>query len=119
MGEERYPDERRILRIFLGELQPVAECALGCDCLLVHAIRRALASNGLDEMRRARRHFNNLPRSAKRRISEGIVARSVGSGSSSAAAQRPGAQATSAFELSEPGVRIEFIRRNPDRGRPA
>jgi hypothetical protein len=73
MEEERYPGERRVLRLFLADLGPVAEGALGHDALLCHAIRRALATNALDAMRHARGLFNHLDREAKQALSEGLV----------------------------------------------
>jgi hypothetical protein len=75
MRRERYPGERLGLRLFLGDLAPLVLVELGCDALLLHAIRRALRSNALDDLRRARRMFNLLPKETKRRLSLGIVAR--------------------------------------------
>jgi hypothetical protein len=77
MVVERYPGECRVLRHFLVELQPVALTSLGRDSMLHHAIRRALAANSLNEMRRARRLFNVLPRALKKSLSDGLVERAV------------------------------------------
>lgn len=75
MERERYPGERGVLRLFLTELRPGVEHELGADSLLLHAIRKALRSGGLDELRRARRHFNALPRDQRQRLSAAVVAR--------------------------------------------
>jgi predicted component of type VI protein secretion system len=75
MTVERYPGERRTLALFLTDLQPVVEAALGRDCLLFHAIRRALGSGELAALRHARGVFNQLPRELKAEVSAGLVAR--------------------------------------------
>lgn len=77
MGRERYPGERGVLRLFLIELRPGVERELGADSLLLHAIRRALRTGGLAELRQARRLFNALPRECRQRLSAAIVARTA------------------------------------------
>jgi hypothetical protein len=74
MQRERYPGEAAGLRNFLAGLLPVAERELGPDSLLLHAIRRALKSGALADLRRARQMFNLLPRERKRALSSGLVA---------------------------------------------
>jgi hypothetical protein len=74
MQRERYPGEATGLRNFLTGLLPVAERELGPDSLLLYAIRRALRSGSLADLRRARRMFNLLPRERKRALSRGFVA---------------------------------------------
>jgi hypothetical protein len=91
MVVERYPGECRVLRHFLVELQPVVLTSLGCDSMLYHAIRRALAANSLNEMRRARRLFNVLPRELKKALSDGLVERAV--------ARQPPSPTTAATEM--------------------
>jgi hypothetical protein len=73
MAAERYPGERRTLRVFLSELEPVVAREFGRDALLVHAVRRALRSDSLDDMRHARCIFNALPRSARKILSDALV----------------------------------------------
>jgi hypothetical protein len=75
MARERYPGESRGLRLFLNEIRVPVEHELGRDALLLHAIRRALRSTSLDELRRARRLFNRLPSAAKQAIARGLVER--------------------------------------------
>lgn len=74
MQRERYPGEATGLRSFLIGLQPIVARELGPDCLLLHAIRRALRTGSLADLRRARQMFNLLPREHKRRLSSGMVA---------------------------------------------
>lgn len=74
MQRERYPGEATGLRSFLIGLQPIVARELGPDCLLLHAIRRALRTGSLADLRRARQMFNLLPREQKRRVSRGMVA---------------------------------------------
>lgn len=82
MQRERYPGEAAGLRNFLAGLLPVVENQLGTNSLLVHAVRRALKSGSLADLRRARQMFNLLPRERKRAISSALVAagREPGSG---------------------------------------
>lgn len=91
MVEERYPGECRVLRHFLAELEPVALSILGQDAMLFHAIRRALVSNALVDMQRARRLFNVLPRELKQRLSEGLVERSAARRPKTRSLERPDA----------------------------
>jgi hypothetical protein len=74
MQRERYPGEATGLRSFLIGLQPIVAREFGSDCLLLHAIRRALRTGALADLRRARQMFNLLPRERKRAVSSGIVA---------------------------------------------
>lgn len=76
MRRERYPGEQRGLGSFVSELLPLVERELGPDSLLLHAVRRALCTGDLADLRRARQMFNLLPRERKRALSAGIVARS-------------------------------------------
>ncbi len=73
MARERYPGESRGLRSFLSEILALVERELGPDALLLHAIRRALRRDSLEELRRARRLFNRLPSASKQRIAQGLV----------------------------------------------
>lgn len=74
MQRERYPGEAAGLRNFLAGLLPVVERELGPDSLLLHAVRRALRSGSLADLRRARQMFNLLPRERKRAVSSALVA---------------------------------------------
>jgi hypothetical protein len=76
MARERYPGERRGLSLFLEDLLPIAEGALGRDAILIHAIRRALRSGDLDHLRHARTIFNHLPRERRHELSAAVVAQS-------------------------------------------
>ncbi len=78
--QERYPGERRTLALFLGEILPVVEAELGRDSLLYHGIRRALQRQSLSALRHARALFNHLPRGLRRRISDGLLARTRANG---------------------------------------
>ncbi|HMR32279.1 MAG TPA: hypothetical protein PKA13_18525 [Geminicoccaceae bacterium] len=73
MEEERYPGERRGLTLFLGDLLPVVERALGADSLLAHCARRALRRGGLRDLRHARQIFNSLPRDTRSRLTKALV----------------------------------------------
>jgi hypothetical protein len=73
MQRERYPGEAAGLRNFLAGLLPVVERELGGHSLLVHAVRRALRTGSLADLRRARQMFNLLPRERKRALSRGLV----------------------------------------------
>ncbi len=88
MQRERYPGEAAGLRNFLAGLLPVAERELGPDSLLLHAIRRALKSGSLADLRRARRMFNLLPRDRKRAVSRGLLSGGRGSRDADPAAGR-------------------------------
>lgn len=72
---ERYEGELSCLRLFFLDLMPVVERQLGDDCLLYHAIKRGLARDDLEGMRRARRMFNHFPRSAREVLSRGLIER--------------------------------------------
>lgn len=74
MQRERYPGETAGLRNFLAGLQPIVERELGPGSLLHHAIRRALRTGSLADLRRARQMFNLLPRERRRAISDALVA---------------------------------------------
>lgn len=80
MQRERYPGEATGLRRFLSGLQPIVERELGTQSLLLHAIRRALRTGSLADLRRARQMFNLLPREHKRALSSGIVEAGRGTG---------------------------------------
>jgi hypothetical protein len=69
MDEERYPGERRGLRLFLEELMPALEAGGATYALLRHAIRRALLTGALQHFRHARRLFNHLPRGERQALS--------------------------------------------------
>lgn len=73
MDEERYPGERRGLRLFLEELLPALQAADGRHMLLRHAIRRALASGALHHLRHARQLFNHLPRGERQALSTAML----------------------------------------------
>ncbi len=75
MSRERYPGESRGLRFFLSEIRTPVELELGPDALLLHAIRRAVRSNSLEELRRARRLFNRLPAATRQAIGQSLVER--------------------------------------------
>ncbi|MEO1016950.1 MAG: hypothetical protein AAFY56_04575 [Pseudomonadota bacterium] len=75
MEEERYPGEQQGLTLFLEEIRPIVESQLGRASLLHAAIRKALASGTLHNLRHARHIFNGLPRSAKQELSSSLVAR--------------------------------------------
>ncbi len=88
MQRERYPGETAGLRNFLAGLLPVVERELGRDSLLLHAVRRALKTGSLADLRRARQMFNLLPRERRRAISAALVARGQKAGESDPAAGR-------------------------------
>ncbi len=73
MEEERYPGERRGLALFLGDLLPVVERALGADCMLAHCARRALRRGALRDLRHARQIFNALPRDLRSALTRALV----------------------------------------------
>jgi hypothetical protein len=115
MREERYPGEQRSLWAFLCELGPVAELELGRDTLLYQAVRRALASGSLEDMRRARRFFNLLPSISKRRVSDGLVARAMSRARDRASAP-PGSaspQIDARAGMSETGLAARPVRHDP------
>jgi hypothetical protein len=74
MDGERYVGERRALRHFLQELQPLVVAALGRDAVLRYRIDRALQSGDLAALRKAREIFHNQPEDLKRRLMRGIFA---------------------------------------------
>lgn len=74
MVEERYPGERRGLRLFLEELLPVLMANAG-QPMLQHAIRRALGTGELAHLRHARQLFNHLPRQERQRLSAALLGR--------------------------------------------
>jgi hypothetical protein len=113
MVEERYPGECRVLRLFLTELEPVALRGLGADSMLYHSIRRALSSNALAEMRRARRLFNVLPRDLKQRLSDGLVERAASRHATSGRAAAAGTRVLERFSGCEIDLRIVPRERNP------
>ncbi len=73
--EERYPGERRVLALFLRDLQPAVARELGQRSLLYGAIQRALREPRLRYLRHARALFNHLPRPVRRRLSQHLLAR--------------------------------------------
>jgi len=73
MDEERYPGERRGLRLFLEELLPVLDADGGSHTLLRHAIRRGLLTGGLQYFRHARCLFNHLPRAERHALSAAML----------------------------------------------
>lgn len=74
MQRERYPGEAAGLRNFLAGLFPVVARELGSSSLLYHAIRRALQTGSLADLRRARQMFNLLPRDRRRALSGALIA---------------------------------------------
>lgn len=72
MEGERYVGERRALRHFLQELQPLVAGELGADSVLAYRIDRALRSGELAALRLARQIFHNQPEPLKRRLMRGI-----------------------------------------------
>ncbi len=72
MEGERYVGERRALRHFLQELQPLVTAELGRDSVLAYRIDRALRSGELAALRLARQIFHNQPDPLKRRLMRGI-----------------------------------------------
>lgn len=72
MEGERYVGERRALRHFLQELQPLVAGELGKDSVLAYRIDRALRSGELAALRLARQIFHNQPEPLKRRLMRGI-----------------------------------------------
>jgi hypothetical protein len=69
MNEERYPGERRGLRLFLEGLLGAVDEQLGRDALLYHRIRTALERGDLGSLRAARQMFNHQDTALKRRLS--------------------------------------------------
>jgi len=69
MNEERYPGERRGLRLFLEGLLGAVDEHLGRDALLYHRIRIALERGDLKSLRSARQMFNHQDTALKRRLS--------------------------------------------------
>lgn len=69
--EERYPGERRGLRLFLEGLIDAVDEELGRDALLYHRIRIALERGDLPSLRAARQMFNHQDTGLKRRLSLG------------------------------------------------
>ncbi len=69
MDEERYPGERRGLRLFLEGLLGAVDEHLGRDALLYHRIRTALERGDLASLRAARQMFNHQDTALKRRLS--------------------------------------------------
>ncbi len=67
--EERYPGERRGLRLFLEGLIGAVEEHLGRDALLYHRIRLAVERGDLASLRAARQMFNHQDTALKRRLS--------------------------------------------------
>jgi hypothetical protein len=77
MPDERYPGERRGLRLFLEELLPAVERAAAGDeappSLLRQAIVRALRTGELLHLRHARQLFNHLPREHRQALSVSML----------------------------------------------
>ena len=69
MDEERYPGERRGLKLFLEGLLGAVDEHLGRDALLYHRIRTALERGDLASLRAARQMFNHQDTALKRRLS--------------------------------------------------
>jgi hypothetical protein len=69
MHEERYPGERRGLKLFLEGLLGAVDDLLGRDALLYHRIRTALDRGDLASLRAARQMFNHQDTALKRRLS--------------------------------------------------
>lgn len=69
MNEERYPGERRGLKLFLEGLLGAVDEHLGRDALLYHRIRTALERGDLTSLRAARQMFNHQDTALKRRLS--------------------------------------------------
>ncbi|MFP4269900.1 MAG: hypothetical protein ACLFTL_04965 [Alphaproteobacteria bacterium] len=69
MNEERYPGERRGLKLFLEGLLGAVDEQLGRDALLYHRIRTALERGDLASLRAARQMFNHQDTALKRRLS--------------------------------------------------
>lgn len=69
MNEERYPGERRGLKLFLEGLLGAVDEHLGRDALLYHRIRTALDRGDLASLRAARQMFNHQDTALKRRLS--------------------------------------------------
>jgi hypothetical protein len=69
MDEERYPGERRGLRLFLEGLVDAVDAELGRDALLFHRIKIALERGDLAALRAARQMFNHQDTALKRRLS--------------------------------------------------
>ena len=76
MPDERYPGERRRLRLFLEELLPAVERtteAHAAPSLLRQAIVRALRTGELLHLRHARQLFNHLPREHRQALSVSML----------------------------------------------
>ncbi len=69
MEDERYPGERRGLRLFLEGLVDAVDAELGRDALLYHRIKIALERGDLGSLRAARQMFNHQDTALKRRLS--------------------------------------------------
>jgi hypothetical protein len=69
MEDERYPGERRGLRLFLEGLIDAVDAELGRDALLYHRIKIALERGNLASLRAARQMFNHQDTALKRRLS--------------------------------------------------
>jgi len=75
MPDERYPGERRGLRLFLEELLPAVERTAreAGPSLLRQAIVRALRTGDLLHLRHARQLFNHLPRDRRQALSTAML----------------------------------------------
>jgi hypothetical protein len=113
MARERYPGERRGLSLFLENLLPIAEGALGHDALLYHAIRRALHTGDLDHLRHARTLFNHLPREQRRELSAAVVA------SGNAAAAPPKGKLLELYARRNPAPFVAFESPKQGQGQPS
>jgi len=76
MPDERYPGERRGLRLFLEELLPAVERTVtdaAAPSLLRQSIVRALRTGELLHLRHARQLFNHLPRDRRQALSVAML----------------------------------------------
>lgn len=125
MPNERYPGERRGLRLFLAELLPAVErddatADGGAASILRHAVRRAVASGDLLHLRHARQVFNHLPRERRQTLSAamlGLERRPPAAASVPAPAAAPGEPpAPSDVRGPAPVICLEALK--ADEGRP-
>lgn len=124
MPNERYPGERRGLRLFLAELLPAVErddatADGGADSILRHAVRRAVASGDLLHLRHARQVFNHLPRERRQSLSAAMLGleRRPAAASVRAPAAAPG-ESPAPSDVREPAPVICLEALKADEGRP-